>query len=114
MAGKLGHLAALLVKPYPTPALLDVVVPDSHAGRRADAGEGVAHERDEGTVAEPEQGSGVDGGEQLMHLLGREYRCFALSDAVLRSSYGMGGIDVQNVAGDQPIEQHPDRGQVLL
>ena len=92
MAGKLGYLAALLVEPHPTPALLDVVVLDPHAGRRADAGEGVAHERDEGAVAEPEQGSGVDGGEQLMHLLGREHGGLAFADAVLRPSDGMGWI----------------------
>ena len=114
MAGQLRHLAALLVEPDPTPALLDVVVLDPHACCRADTGEGVAHERDEGAVAKPEQGSGVDGGEQLVHLLGREHGSLALADAVLRSSDSMRGVGLQDVTGDQPVEQHPDCGQVLL
>ncbi len=114
MAGQLGYLAALLVKPDPTPALLNVVVPDAHAGRRSDAGEGVAHKRDEGAIAESEQGSGVDGGQELVHLLGREHGGLSFADAVLRSPNSMGGIGVYDVAGDQPIKQHADRGQVLL
>jgi hypothetical protein len=41
----------------------------SHSGGRSDASEGVAHESDQGTVAEPEQGSGVDRGQQFAHLV---------------------------------------------
>ena len=112
-----GHgvlLAALLMQAHPAAALLDVVILDPHAGGRADAGECVAHERDEGAVAQPEQGAGVDGGEQLVHLLGRKYGGFALADAVLRPAHGVSRIGVQDVARHQPIEQHADRGQVLL
>ncbi len=70
MAGKLSHLAALLVQPYPAAALLDIEVFDLHSGGRSDTGEGVAHQSNQGTIAEPEQGSGVDRGQQLTHLLG--------------------------------------------
>lgn len=49
-----------------------------------------------------------------MHLLGREYGGLAFANAVLRSADGMGWIGLHDVAGDQPIEQHPDRGQVLF
>lgn len=60
MAGQLGHLAALLMEPHPSPALLDVVVLDAHAGRRSDAGEGVPHQRNERPIPQAEQGSSVD------------------------------------------------------
>ncbi len=37
-----------------------------------------------------------------------------LADAMLRPPNSVGRIGVHDVAGGQPIEQHPDRGQVLL
>ena len=110
MAGKLGHLAALLVEPHPAAALLHVEVFD----RRADASEGVAHQSDQGAVAEPEQGSGVDRGQELVHLLRREDGGLALADAVLRSPYRMGGVALHDVTRHQPAEEHPDRGQALF
>ena len=42
MAGKLGHLAAFLVKSHPAAALLHVEVFNLHADGRSDAGEGAA------------------------------------------------------------------------
>ncbi len=74
VTGKLGHLAALLVEPYPAAALLHVEILDSHPGGCSDAGEGVAHEPDEGPVPQSEQGSGVDRGQEVVHLLDREHR----------------------------------------
>jgi hypothetical protein len=39
-------LAALLAQPQPQPAVLRVDILDRHPERRADAGEGLDHERD--------------------------------------------------------------------
>jgi len=92
VTGKLGHLAAFLVEPHPAATLLHVEVLDSHPGGCPDAGEGVAHEPDEGPVPQPEQGSGVDRGQEVVHLLDREHRGFALADAVLRASHRVSGL----------------------
>lgn len=114
VAGKFGHLAALLMKAHPAPALLDIKVFDLHSGGRSDAGEGVAHQSDQGAISKPKQGSSVDRGQQLTHLLGREHGGFAFLDAVLRSSDGMSWVALHDVPCHQPIEEHTDRGEVLF
>jgi hypothetical protein len=45
------ELAALLVEPYPEPALLMEDVGDVQAAGGGDAGEGEDHDADQGTVA---------------------------------------------------------------
>jgi hypothetical protein len=45
--------------------------------------------------------------------LGEDRRLAAL-DHVLRPAHSMRRVDREDLADDQPIEQHPDRGQVLL
>ena len=55
VAGELVDLAAFFVQPHPAAALLDVVVFDLHCDGGADAGEGVAHERDERAIAEADE-----------------------------------------------------------
>ena len=114
MAGELGHLAALFVQPHPAAALLHIEVFNLHSGGRSDAGEGVPHKSDQGSVAEPEQGSGVDRGQKFPHLVGREDGSLAFADAVLRAPYRMGRVGLHDVPGHQPIEEHPNRGQVLF
>ena len=114
MTGKLGHLAALLMESHPAAAFLHVEVLNLYAGSRTDSGEGVAHQSDQGAIAEPEQGTGVDPGQQLMHFPGREDGGLALADAVLRSPYRMGRVGLQYVPGHQPIEKHTEGGEVLL
>jgi hypothetical protein len=114
MAGKVGHLAALLVQPHPAAALLHIEVFNLHSGGCTDAGEGVAHQADQSAIAQPEQGSGVDRGQQRVHLLDREHGGLALANAVFRSPYRMGRVAFHDGSGHQPVEEHPDRGQVLF
>jgi hypothetical protein len=45
-------LAALLAQPHPEPAVLCVDILDRHAERRADPGEGIDHEANQGAVAQ--------------------------------------------------------------
>jgi hypothetical protein len=43
-----------------------------------------------------------------------EHRRLAALDHVLRPAHSMRRVDREDLADDQPIEQHPHRGQVLL
>ena len=52
VAGHCVPLAALLAQPHPQAAVLRVDVLDLHAERRADAGEGIDHQPDQGAVAQ--------------------------------------------------------------
>src|SRR5579883_2586160 len=45
---------------------------------------------------------------------GRQHGRFALLHAVLRAANGVRGVCRDHLAGNEPIEEHPDRGQVLL
>jgi hypothetical protein len=49
-----------------------------------------------------------------MGFLNRQDRRLAFLDRVARAPDGMGRISVNNMAGHKPVEEHPDRGQVLL
>jgi hypothetical protein len=73
MAGKLDHLAALLVEPYPAAPFLHIEIFDLHPGLPLRRGRRCNTSRQIGTVTKPEQGRGVDCGEELMHLVSREY-----------------------------------------
>jgi RNA polymerase sigma-70 factor (ECF subfamily) len=57
-------LAALLAEPYPQPAILREHVLDRHAKRRADPGEGIDHEPNQGTVAQSGMRRYIDAVEQ--------------------------------------------------
>ena len=52
--------------------------------------------------------------EQLARLGRRQHRRLAAFDHVLRAAHGVGGVDGEDLADDQPVEQHADGGQVLL
>ena len=52
--------------------------------------------------------------EQRAGLVGRKDRRLAFLDDVFRAAHGMGRVDVDDMAGDKPVEQHAQRGQVLL
>ena len=56
----------------------------------------------------------VDAVEQLARLLGIQHRGLAGLDDVLRAADRMRRIGGDDLAGDQPVEQHADRGEVLL
>src|SRR6266849_1979990 len=114
MAGELVHLAALLVEPHPAAALLDVVVLNLHCDGGADAREGVTHERYERAIAETDERVGLDRIEKRPHLLGREYRGLTLLHAVPWATDGVRGVQRDHLAGYEPIEEHPDGGEVLL
>ena len=55
-----------------------------------------------------------DAVEQLAGLVGFEHRRFAFLHDVLGGAHGGGGVGVDDLPGNQPVEQHPQAGQVLL
>ncbi len=114
MAGELVDLAAFFVEPHPSAPFLDVVVFHLHPDHRADPREGVAHERDQRTISQIDQFRCFDRIEKCSHLVGRQHGGLALLHAVLRAAHGVRRIERNNLTGDEPIEEHPDRRQVLL
>ena len=55
-----------------------------------------------------------DGIEESAGLVGCEDGRFAALDDVLRPADGACRVNFDNVADDEPVEEHPDGGQVLL
>ena len=107
-------LPALLVEPQPAPAPLPEVVLPPHPQHRAHPREAVEHHREERPVPEPGQSARVDRLEELPRLRRREDRRRALGDDVLRPPHGRGGVHRKDLADDEPVAEHADRGQVLL
>ena len=122
-------LAAFLVEPQPGPFSLSVVVLDRHCNHGANAGEGEDHRGDECPVAQADEVRALDllalrvlpmtradrdAVEKGAGLLGGEHRRLALRDDVLGAANRVGRVDVDDLAGDQPVEEHADGGELLL
>jgi hypothetical protein len=108
-------LAALFVQAHPPAFALRIIVFEVHLQRRRDAREGVDQQRDQRAIAKPDDRRHIDAVEQLFRLVAVEHRGLAFLDDVLRATYGGGRIGAgENLADDQPVEQHADRGEVLL
>ena len=114
MRRHLMALAAFLVQPHPPALAVGVVVLDAHGDDRADAGEGEGHHRNQRPVAQPDHGRRVDAVQQLAGLFAGQHRGLAGLDDVLGAAHRMGRIGGDDLAGDQPVEQHADGGEVLL
>ena len=94
----------------------------------ADAGEGVDHGADERPIAQTQQqgfpgfGSiavlhgpdGPDAVEQGAGFLCRQHRRLARLEGVFGAAHGVGRVQLQDMAGDQPVKQNAKRRQVLL
>ena len=93
---------------------LQVVVAHTHSQYRRDTRKAVDHHRDQCPVAQPYDGVGRDGIQQLAGVLSGENRRFAAPGNLLRSTHRSGGIEAHHLASHQPIEQDADRGEVLL
>jgi hypothetical protein len=114
MAGHLVLLAAFLMQRHPAATSLDEIIPHLHLQRGAHAGKGVGHDRDERAITQADELARIYGVKQRSRFVAREHRGLAALHHVFRAAHGMGGIDFDDVAGDQPVEQHAQRGQVLL
>ena len=65
-------------------------------------------------VAQAGQRAGVDGVQQRARFLAVEHRRLAFLHDVFRAAHRVGRVHLDDVAGHQPVEQHPQRRQVLL
>lgn len=114
MRRHLVALAAFFVEPHPPALALGVVVLDAHGHHGANAGEGEHHQADERPVPQPDHGRGVDAVQEGARLVTGEHGGLAALHHVLRPAYRVGGVGRENATGHEPIEQHPERSQVLL
>ena len=125
MTGDGMLLAALLVQPKPSAATLQEVVPDPHSQNGADAGEGVDHGADERPIAQADQQGflgfgavavlhGPDAVEQGAGFLCGQHRRLARLEGIFRAAHGVGRVELEDLAGDQPVKQNAKRRQVLL
>ena len=129
MGRHLVLLAAFLVEPQPGPFALSVVVLDRHCNHGANAGEGEHHRGDDRPVAQADEVRAfdlvalrVDADDALYRdaveedagLIGGEHRRFAFVDDVFGAADRMGGVDGDDLAGNQPVEEHADGGELLL
>ena len=121
-------LAAFFMKPYPAAAPLDEVVTHLHSDHGAYARKGVNHQTDERAIAQAgevgrladlavrigrlnDDGDAVEQGARFVDV---EYGRLPFLDDVLGAADGMGRVDFENLAGDEPVEEHSKGGQVLL
>ena len=65
-------------------------------------------------IAQTDECRGVDGVEQNPHLLGRQHGRLALLHAMLWPAHRVRRVDRDDLASDEPVEEHPDGGEVLL
>ena len=107
-------LAAFLMQPHPPALAVGVVVLDAHGDDRANAGEGEGHHRNQRPIAQADDGRHVDAVQQLARLFAGEHRGLAGFDDVLGAAHRMRRIGRDDLAGDQPVEQHANGGEVLL
>jgi hypothetical protein len=71
VTGELVALAAFFVQANPKPPVLGKNILDFHGKRGADAGEGINHKTDQGTVAQSDMRARVDTVEQRAGLVSR-------------------------------------------
>ena len=67
-----------------------------------------------GPVAVLHGPDGPDAVEQGAGFLGSQHRRLARLEGVFGAAHGMGRVQLQDLAGDQPVKQNAKRRQVLL
>ena len=80
----------------------------------AETREAVDEHAEEGAVAQARKRREVDAVEQGSSFCGGEDRSLAGLDDVFGSAHRCCGIEGEDLADDEPVEEHAQRGQVLL
>ena len=102
--------SAFLVEPEERPRPLRVVVGDPQRNRGAHPREAVDEDAEERAVAKTHQGCDVDAVEEAPGLLGGEDRGLAGLDDVPRPPDRARGVEGEDLADDEPVEEHPKGG----
>lgn len=114
VGGHLVVLAAFLLQPEPPLFARWVVVADVHRQRRRDPREAVDEQGNERPVAQAAQGVRGDAVEELARLVRGKDRGLAGLNHVLGPAGRGGRVVGHDLADDEPVEEHPDCGEVLL
>ena len=112
VAGHLVALATLSAEADPGPAPVNEDVLGAHLEQRPHASEGVDHQGDQRVVEQRWERVRHDRIEQVAGFCGREYRRCAFRHGEFRPSHSAGGVGGQDLADDEPVEEHPDSGKV--
>lgn len=112
MAGHLVTLAAFLVETDPCPETLCVNILAAHLHGRADTGEGIDEQRDEGAVTQAHELAGVDRVQQGARFFCGEHRRLAFLYYMLRPTNHARGVGGYDLAEDKLIEEHADGGEL--
>ena len=107
-------LAAFLVQAQPPALAGGVIVLDLHGDDGTDAREGIGHHADERAIAQADERRGIEAFEQPAGLVFGQHRRLAALDDMLGPTHRVRRIDGQNLADDQPVEQHADCSEVQL
>jgi hypothetical protein len=107
-------LAAFLVQPDQPTRALRLEIFHAHLQRRPDASKAVSEGSNQGAISQIPHCVGRDGVDQPAPLLALQHRCLAALDHVLRTAHRRGRVGRRHLADDQPVEQHPHRGELLL
>ena len=100
--------AAFFMEPEKGAFALSIVVCHFHRNSGTDPGKAIDHKPDQGAVAQAHEGSSVDGVKQIAGLLSGEHGGLAGFDHMLRAAHRACGVKGDDLADDQPIEEHPD------
>ncbi len=113
-ARRFVFLAAFFVQAHPSAPSLAEIIPDVHLQHRADAGERVDHNADKRAVAQARESACVYRGEQSPCFLAVEHWRAAFGYDMPGSAHRVRRVHFDDLADDEPVKEHPDRGQVLF
>ena len=114
MAGHVVDLTVFLAQPEPPAFFPRIVILDFQPDHGAHAREGESHHGDQRAIAQPDYARRIHAVEQLAGFRRGDYSGGSLLHRVPRAADGMRGIQRKDLAGDQPIEEHAQAGEVLF
>ena len=114
MAGHRMEFSTFLVQPHPGPSPLDIHIFHRHRERRADPGKRIDHQPDQGPIAQAHERLHIDRIEEHPRFLRREHRRLAFLRGILWPTDRARRIRWDDLADHEPIEEHPDRGEMLF
>ena len=114
VAGHRMVLAAFLMQPNRPAGAAWPQILDLHLQRGIDAREAVGQCRNQRPVAQIAHARSRDRIEQLTPGRGFEHRGLTELDDMLRPTHHGSRVVRHDLTGDQPIEHHADRGELLL